>query len=338
MNKILLLLAIFIALQITGANGQNLIAVQNGSNASFYSNVASAIEAAGDGDTIYIPGGNWIIGNLIINKSIHVFGNGYNQDSMISSLPTRLHGDVMFQNGSDNTSIVGIDLQGSLNGSVKNLIISRSIFYGFNLSASNLVFIENIILGDTRGQLLTSSQFYNNIFGHITPFRDVPRFSNCQFRNNLFLRGAYGNRVYYPVGSTESLFENNIFLKEENTPTTEYCHQSIFNNNLFVENWSQNDCGNCLGTNNVILQEQSSIFINQSGNYYSKAHNYHLNPNSLGKNAGTDGKDIGIYGGLFPWKDGALPSIPHVILKQISNTTDQNGNLQINMIVKAQNN
>ena len=65
-------------------------------------------------------------------------------------------------------------------------------------------------------------------------------------------------------------------------------------------------------------------------------YNLHLRPNSPLHNAGTDGTDIGIYGGLFPWKEGSVPFNPHIQTKTIGNITDGNGNLQINIKVKAQ--
>ena len=66
--------------------------------------------------------------------------------------------------------------------------------------------------------------------------------------------------------------------------------------------------------------------------------NYRLKSTSLGHNAGTDGTDIGIYGGVFPWKDGSMPSNPHIISKTIPGTTDASGNLNVNIKVEAEKN
>ncbi len=342
MNKLLLLISIYILLQSTGVHSQNIIAVQNGNNVTLYNQLDSAINQANNGDTIYIPGGNYF-GDLHINKEVHIIGTGYNQDSMVSMIPTRIFGPTFFHLGSDSTTITGIFFASPITRYntelVSSVIITRSFLAGgFNLNLTNWTFIQNVIEGMTQAVYAEKCNFFNNIFSSLTNFRDLPKFNDCQFRNNIFLHGVTGNRVSFPIGSTNSLIENNIFLQQDYGSVSEHCANSIFNNNLFVENWLASNCPNCLGSNNIISQEQTSIFINQVGNNYNNLHSYHLKSSSPGKNAGTDGKDIGIYGGLFPWKDGALPSIPHVILKQISNTTDQNGNLQINMVVKAQNN
>jgi hypothetical protein len=64
--------------------------------------------------------------------------------------------------------------------------------------------------------------------------------------------------------------------------------------------------------------------------------NYHLtNP---GNYAGTDGKQVGIYGGSFPYKEGAVPSPPHVRSKTIASSTDGQGKLNVQITTSAQNN
>jgi len=63
---------------------------------------------------------------------------------------------------------------------------------------------------------------------------------------------------------------------------------------------------------------------------------YHLKADSPGKNAGKDGTDIGIYGGSYPWKEGSLPFNPHYQKIQVAPKTDNQGNLNVNIMVKAQ--
>jgi hypothetical protein len=47
---------------------------------------------------------------------------------------------------------------------------------------------------------------------------------------------------------------------------------------------------------------------------------------------------VGIYGGLFPYKEGAVPLNPHISLKNIAPQTDVNGDLNIQLKVNAQDN
>ena len=78
----------------------------------------------------------------------------------------------------------------------------------------------------------------------------------------------------------------------------------------------------------------ADIFINQNGNSFNYSHNYHLqNPSTY---MGTDATQCGIYGGIYPYKEAAIPSNPHIREKIISNITDINGNINVNIKVAAQ--
>lgn len=69
---------------------------------------------------------------------------------------------------------------------------------------------------------------------------------------------------------------------------------------------------------------------------FNYAHNYHLkSPTTY---LGTDGTEVGIYGGTFPYKEGSVPRNPHIQLKNIASKTDDNGSLQIEIQVEAQDN
>ncbi|MBL4585431.1 MAG: hypothetical protein JKX84_00010, partial [Flavobacteriales bacterium] len=57
---------------------------------------------------------------------------------------------------------------------------------------------------------------------------------------------------------------------------------------------------------------------------------------SPGAGAGTDGTDVGIYGGSYPYKHGAVPFNPHVQINQIDNQTNGQGELPVNIRVAAQ--
>ena len=65
-------------------------------------------------------------------------------------------------------------------------------------------------------------------------------------------------------------------------------------------------------------------------------YNFHLKSVCKGIKAGADGTDMGIYGGMYPWKDGDLPINPHIVSKNIGTTLDASGNLKVNVTVEAQ--
>ena len=79
---VIILLALVAA---TGSGfGQNLIAVQNGGEPTFFTELDSAIVNTQNGDTLYLPSGIFKL-NQTIDKTLHIIGNGYHPD--ISTAP-----------------------------------------------------------------------------------------------------------------------------------------------------------------------------------------------------------------------------------------------------------
>jgi hypothetical protein len=55
---------------LTNLNAQFIqIVVQNGPSESIYTNLTTAVSNAQNGDTIYIPGGGFSVGTLVINAN-----------------------------------------------------------------------------------------------------------------------------------------------------------------------------------------------------------------------------------------------------------------------------
>jgi hypothetical protein len=321
-----ILSSIFLFGALNSISAQNLIAVQNGGVPAFYLQVDSAIVHAQNGDTLYIPGGAWNI-TQPIHKSLHLIGVGHNPDSTIATFSTTLNGNVVLAKGADNGSLTGVIITGRIQGTtdtVASYTVSRCHIYGnidLNQNYSNFTFVENIFQGANFNGGFHDCSFFNNII--LCNMNFVSINANIMFKNNFF---------YGFITGLYSLFENNIFKWAY---ILSYVSNSTFNNNLFVENISF-PAGTIVGANNIVNQPWNSIFVNQTGYTFSYTDDYHLQPGCPGKNAGTDGTDIGIYGGSYPWKEGSVPFNPHVQYKNISGTTDQSGNLNVNIKVAAQ--
>lgn len=344
MKKLALLIAVFIALIAQGIKGQNLIAVQNGGTASFYTNLDVAISNAQNGDTIYLPGGIFPI-SVSINKTLHIIGVGHNPDSTLATLYTYIYGNINIDANGSNGSLTGISISGSIisNNNVTNFLVKRCVFNGLNLTSSTIswIFIENVIRGWIKSNTQPGASdclFANNIIDGFMGYYNSPGFTNCIFRNNDFFAIAYGGGSYGWVSaliSPYSTIENNIFHGGSDYYTvTGNSSNSIFYNNLFVSSW--NPPTPSISANNITNQAANSIFINQAGDNFSYTHNYHLQTSCLGRNAGTDGTDIGIYGGAYPWKDGSIPFNPHFQSVNISPTTNSSGNLDVIIKVASQ--
>lgn len=347
-----MLISFLLFLAVYPIYAQRLIAVQNGGNPSFFTIMDSAIAHASPGDTIFLPGGSFPTTNpLVIDKELHIVGVGHDPDSTSVTNYTSFSYDLTIVSGADNGSLTGVKLgsfnfgtdssnQTVQNYTIRHCMISNTISFGwFNATKnrSSDILVRNCVVGGISGGYSSGNAFLNNIIEGT-----VSRFGATNvFFNNVFLRDSGVPPNTRPLSDIFNCeFANNIFRSSiaiKNTPVT-HC---VYNNNLLVISnqstlFSVNSSS--LGLNNIFGVSQSSIFVNQSGMAFNYDHDYDLQTASLGKNAGTDGSDVGIYGGIYPWKIGSIPFNPHFQFKNVGPTTDNTGQLNVNIRVSAQNN
>lgn len=344
----------FIMLYVINVNAQRLITIQSGSNVFQYTSIDSALINAVAGDQIYIPGGTFNVNNLVLNKSVMIFGTGHYPDSTLATGTTRLIGNLFLVTGSSGGVITGCEISGNVvigNGiagsdSVSNYTILRcsieNLYFSSNgmppSPAYNFSVGENIIRGNISGADAQNINFSKNIIqGGVKYFN-----GNVVFSNNDFT--GLGDCVAMPDFISDvsgCTFHNNVILYVApacSTTTSFFAGNSgnnVFSNNLFsgAINFPN---GTNTGNNNIISQPVNSIFVNSAGGAFSYSQDYHLKPTSPGKNAGTDGFDIGIYGSTQPYKTGGVPFNPHVQQKSIDAITDSQGQLNIQIRVAAQ--
>ena len=343
-TKIFLFLAV--ALIFAGnVKAQTSIAVQNNGQAAFFGNFADALETAQHGDTIYLPGGNFNIGSVSIDKKLFIIGAGHYPTYAQATGITSLHGDITFLPGADQSHLQGFYLtsnirlgNSSANQEVNNIIITRCNINELRLNydgsstqttSQNIMVIENVIRGQVYGGQAQYVYFSKNFLG-----QRIAHFNgNATFTNNIFLKQT-SSWSDYIIGYTEStLFFNNVFLAT-NYVVYGNSFANTFNNNIFVENFTVPT--GSTGANNIVNKPLAEIFVNHSGNAFSYESDFHLAETSDGIGAGTDGNDIGIYGTNLPYKEGAVPFNPHIVSGQVSPETDEDGNIQVNISVEAQ--
>lgn len=331
-------------------SAQNLITLQSGNNSTFFQTLDDAVSQAQNGDTIYIPGGSFSLSNPI-NKSLHLVGSGHNPDSTLTTARTIMPG-LTLTSGSGNGSISGIYFTGSsfynygqifFNADITGYAISRCYIKGgiSNLSGTNvnnISIIENTIgsfelclsCGNPYSINLSAS---NHLIDNNILLSKV-NVSNSIIKNNIFLYYNGFAAIPYPLITNSCTVENNIFVGGTIGATGCIFHNNVNGGVNGVDNYSNQGSGNFLNGGSL-----DQIFVNYDlGLNWNYSYNLHLVSGSPYHNAGTDGTDIGIYGGIFPWKEGSVPFNPHINLKLISPTTDNQGNLPIQIRVRAQNN
>jgi hypothetical protein len=353
--KRLLFASFIFLLGLNTLKAQELIAVNHIAGGSeFFTRLDSAIVHSADGDYVYLPGTALMnIGNLIINKGVHIIGAGIYPDSCFATGTTFLTGNMTIVSGADNGSLQGFMLNGELrfgtsqaNQYVSSYFVSRcnlSTIYlsnnGTDTTTSSFLFRENILRGHIYGGHSNAS-FRNNIFEG-----QINNFYGATFLNNDFLWGSQKTLNQYIKNST---FSNNIFANNciaYYGYYTIYCTDNNYYNNIIPNGplSFSNDYYGCIpninGFGNITGNHESvpnnQIYTNQGGGAYNIHHDYHLIAGSPGINGGIDGTDVGIYGGE-PFKDGMLPVNPHIQFKYVAGSTSPNGTLNIHFKVAAQ--
>jgi hypothetical protein len=317
---------------------------QNGISTPYYQ-IADVFSNAQSGDTIYLPGGTFSIGNLVIDKQLHIYGAGQHPDSTSATFATTLSGSISFVTANaSNSLLTGVVIDGyvnigttALNSNVTNFTVQRCQIGSMNLSpvgtslATNVLIDGNIILGNITGSNAQNIFIQNNLItGAITNFS-----GNLLVRNNTFLGGT-GCPSYFVVTVTSGTFENNIFMNNAscgNNTIYVGVTSCTFNKNVFNATYSF-PIGTNIGAGNYVSIPLTGFFINETDYSFSYTDNYHLTDPGL--YLGNDATQCGMYGGPSPYKPGAVPTNPHIISKTIAPQTDNNGDLNINITVGAQ--
>lgn len=308
-----------------------------------------AYNAAQDGDTIYLSGGSFNPPALI-DKRLRIIGAGYNPDTThATTFPTHIAANITYGNNASHLYIEGIRIQGNF---VKH---AES---GADFITLRRVFIDGVLNFQAGSEDYASRQI--SVLECIINGAAISNFHYVE--NSLFSNSIFAGRL---LGSVSNNFSNNLFLYTGSCSQSNYeiltCSYNFFNNNIFVSN----SCGPVGGTgtstgnsyiNNIFVRPlttsfylctspmfidnylgitRTDIFINQTGGAFNFSHDYNLqDPETY---LGQDGTQVGIYGGLFPFKDKGVPSNPHISRKVISSTTNTAGEVSVEIDVHAQN-
>jgi hypothetical protein len=293
----------------------------------------AAYTAAASGDTIYLPGGSFAP-PANFNKTLIIYGAGHYPDSTTATGKTFIGGAVTLQAGADNFHLEGVEVTGNFilanNNSVNSVTVKRCKMNGTfevqgNLStpSSNLSLIENVFLGGISFANAQNVAIFNSIFNG-----DISGSIGNMFRNNIFLSNSYSSSSYrVTIAGDNNIVENNIFLRTGDWELNG--NGNTARNNITVKaapNWSTNS----ITSGNYTGVKHDTIFVNQTGYVFNYAHDYHLQ--DAEDYLGTDGTEVGIYGGAFPWKEGAVPSNPHIQSAIVAPTTNEG---KLNVQIKA---
>jgi hypothetical protein len=297
----------------------------------------AAYAASVAGDTIYLSGGSFVAPTSF-DKQLYIYGVGHFPDSTAATTPTSITGNFTLFENADNFYLEGVNLKNNFytatDADVDAFTLRRTridgnvVIQGTAVNCTNITFIECVFNGSVSLQNTTNSAIFNSIFNSIIGS------SNANvFKNNLFL--FYGAEHIFTTANNNEI-SNNIVLNSYGTYFVSG-NGNTFKNNLFISTSRYFGTAPTL-INNYIGVPQADIFVSQSGNVFDYTHDYHLQDPATYLGADDPATQVGIYGGAFPFKTASVPITPHISKQNISSSTDNSGQLQINITVNAQKN
>jgi len=335
---------IFIFIISFQLEAQKVVALHAATGVQFFSDdnaLQTAYAAAVDNDTIYLPGGSFTPPPKF-EKKLRIIGVGHNPSATTATFMTKISGNFNLSDQASGFYLEGVEITGNLNfdtnESVNDIVIKRCKFGGLGVNgdqtspSENCIFQENI-MGGIDARNLLNSVFFNNIIQNT-----VNEARSLTFLNNLFMHIDCSGYTYTPTFGYANgcMFKNNIFLQGSCGNVVGGNGQSTYSHNIFCSyDLSIIQLGLDPIVDNNYSMNRNDIFINYTGGGFDYAQDYHLTA-AAQANLGDDGTECGIYGGFYPYKELSVPSTPHISSKNISNTSDANGMIHIDINVQAQ--
>ncbi|MFO7878681.1 MAG: hypothetical protein R6V52_01415 [Bacteroidales bacterium] len=303
---------------------------------------ADAYALAENGDTLYLSGGGFTAPTGF-EKGLKIFGAGIHPDSTAATYITQISGIVDIKDGADGLYFEGIQFAHNINENYLHVVNDVSfVRCKFN---SNVDFGN----GGTPSTLRENYAFIQSVF--------VNRLDLEGVTNSLITNCIFNERLYY---SSSNSIKNSSFLYSPSSASYDIITNSntnVISNCIFhsaspyLIDGASNTVQNCvtqhatpgfgstpIDVNNYKEIDLSTVFISLPTEPFSFDDNYHLTSSAETTYLGDDGTQVGVYGGLFPLKEGFVPQNPHISTKTISSGTDSNGFLHVDVEVNAQDN
>lgn len=294
-----------------------------GSSCNPYYNLDSAYFYAVAGDIIYLPGGVFTL-NQNISKQVQLIGAGSHVDSTAVTGITTINGNITFTPSGSNSTLEGIYMSGNIlttGGAVSNLSIKHMNFHKAAGSFTSCNFKWSVFRTGSQ----SDNDFNNGINNTVT---------------NCFLYGLYNfhsgivdqcTGIYYSENWNFSTVKNSILYYNGYSYFGQYGSNNTISNNVYHTSCGS-QCINRIYNNNNIQESVTNTMVIGS----ITISNFKVKSTSVAKTASQTGGECGAYGGSFPYKEGAVPSNPHLFLKNISSITNANGDLPVQVKSRAE--
>lgn len=295
-------------------------------SAKIYSDIQDAHDAAFNGDTLMIEGSSENYNGLTCTKKLVIKGPGYYLDEnpglSANTLPARLVSAVYFNEGSDGSVIMGVEITGSINLSDNNLTVRRCLLGQVNVSTN----LENITIsecvfsfGYLNSLLVTNLVLMNNIFTNSGFY--IQEGSTGMFLNNVVTCDI----VTIPSGFD---IKNNIFFTtaKDNIILPLLPDPNISYNISVTDHFGTDN-------NNQANVSEATLFLGVLTE--STDGKWQLAAGSPAAGAGEGGVDCGAFGGPQPYILSGLPVGPVIYELNVSSYATEDNKLPVTIKVKS---
>ncbi|MCG8581282.1 MAG: hypothetical protein MI866_15275 [Bacteroidales bacterium] len=350
MKKINLLTCVLLC--VTLIQAQVTFIVENNTSTQAFPTLQEAIDGATDGDILYLPGGSFPSPGSV-GKSLTWIGTGHYPSSTQATSKTQITGTITLLETADNTHFEGIHFTahvylGASNETtnvdhvtIKRCRIDGNLRLKYNSTPARTDFImsECITMGEIQGNQATHALIEKTILSGRR--KGIKSMSQSNFDRLIstspWENGSYGSSYCFQH-VTNSTITNCIFRRAYNIWSPYQCTGNTFSYNVFCP--GTYDLSGNTDTNNLESSMSIDLMFEAITNFeaFEYTDDFHLKNGVVGINAAADGTNLGLFGGDSPAKNTGIPSNPHITSKTIATTTDENGMLNVNITVEAQDN
>lgn len=311
-------------------------------------NAAMASEEVLAGDTLYLDPGSVYSNDQTITKAVVIVGNGYFlQNGMVSAT---ISGRVNVK--ATGTKMMGVSMNGYVYIYADNVSLERckifsmiysdnGVRYGLNVTQCYInCSTEASAIYGYGGSPFRNATIKNNIIIH--KYYNYQRYSAIEgvhyseiSNNYLVVESCDGDRVRDVIYNvTNSQIYNNI-IRHGSYPDRICANTGSDSNNGFYNNVISAAEGTYTNVSNIVYlgtQDFSSVFADGLNDAA-----YRLKAESQAKGAGVDGSDCGAFGGNTPYVESGLPLYHPYVTKAIVAGKSVNGEVDVMLNVKMQN-
>ena len=353
MKKLFSILSMLCMSMVVFAQGSLLATLShNGEISAYYgaSALASAVNAAENGDVITLSSGQFNAVNISKLITLRGAGMSINTDSINGHEATIIQGAFTInQADSIDERIVmeGLYFSNGItySGNVKNAQFLKCRFASFkantNATIVNSSFIHCRFYNGYSQNDNSNTYFINSIVCNpaSTSTSSNVEFDNCFVKyDGYYGTGNYGANAW--AGMVVNAYYKNCIVQ--------VCHIVSSSSSVIPSNCTAYNCiglGNTSlfnnmssrNTTNKYVSSISSVFktyaVTVPDTYIKDVYNFDLTDSATTTYLGTDGTQVGVYGGNLPYDEN--PTIPQITKCNVASKSTADGKLSVDIEVKA---